>query len=168
MWSKFDKFNRALGLVGGSLVLISSILMTYEVIMRYFFHNAPNWTSDTARYLLLAIAFLPVAYALQHKAHINVDIVVVHAKKAFKTLLDYVYYLAVIIFSVIVGWNTLGYFKEAVATGRLTHGNLEIPISWLYAVILFGLAMLILVSLIRIAENALKKTFLPMDKNTLE
>lgn len=148
--------------------MVSSILMTYEVIMRYFFHNAPNWTSDTARYLLLAIAFLPVAYALQHKAHINVDIVVVHAKKAFAALLDYAYYLAVIIFSVIVGWITLGYFNKAVAMGRLTHGNLQIPISWLYAVILFGLGMLILVSVIRIIENALKKTFLPINKNTME
>lgn len=157
---KFARLNQVLGLIGGALILITSILITYEVIMRYLLSAAPSWTNDVSRYFLLLIAFLPVAYTLQQKDHINVDLIVSKVNKTFQTLLDIVSHIAIILFSSIVIWVTFDYFEGAIIGGRMTQGNFMIPSSWLYGVMLFGFILLIVVSLIRILEKTLKQNHL--------
>lgn len=148
----FISFNRLLGIVSGWLILVISILISYEVVMRYLFSAAPNWTSDVSRHLLIIVALCPAAYALYEKAHINVDFFINRSKKKAKKILNILYYIPVLIFSGVLLWKSFELFNLAANAGWKTMGNVPIPSVWIYAVIIFSSLMLILMAITRLVK----------------
>ena len=62
-------FSRA---VVGLLVLFLVVLVTYSVILRYVFNNAPPHTDEIATFLVVGIVFLGAAAAFVSKSQVRV------------------------------------------------------------------------------------------------
>ena len=54
----FDRIIDSLASVSGVIVLGIMLIMCYEVVMRYFFRNAPPWAIEVTEYGLFLLAFL--------------------------------------------------------------------------------------------------------------
>jgi TRAP-type C4-dicarboxylate transport system permease small subunit len=74
----FFEIIAALSLVGMLVVVL------LHIIMRYFFHNAPGWTEETARQFMVLFAFIGVALGVRDKLHIALTIV---AERPLKKIL---------------------------------------------------------------------------------
>jgi len=80
LWEKartvFDRIIDSLAGVSGVILLGIMFIICYEVVMRYFFRNAPTWAIEVTEYGLYLLAFLGAAWLLKLGRHIRVDVVV--------------------------------------------------------------------------------------------
>ena len=67
---KIFEIVAALSLVGMLVVVM------LNVIMRYFFHNAPGWGEEVARQLMIVFVFIGFALGVRDKLHIALTVVV--------------------------------------------------------------------------------------------
>jgi len=56
------------------LVLPGIIILSWEVISRYFFNKPSMWTHGTVQRLFAVYYILSGAYVLRHNQHVNIDI----------------------------------------------------------------------------------------------
>jgi len=74
---KFFEIIAALSLVAMLVVVL------LNVIMRYFFHNAPGWGEELARQFMVIFVFIGFALGLRDKLHIALTFVVEKFLKKF-------------------------------------------------------------------------------------
>lgn len=67
--------NLWMGYVAGVLVALSALVLTAEVLLRYFLGSPSDWALELCIYMLIASTFVSAAYTLSAKAHVNIDIV---------------------------------------------------------------------------------------------
>ena len=67
--------NLWMGYAAGLLVAVSSLVLTWEVLMRYFLGQPSDWALELCILMLIASTFLAAAYTLAAKGHVNIDIV---------------------------------------------------------------------------------------------
>lgn len=70
-----DTLNRGLGYVAGLLVVVSALILTWEVLARYLFNAPSDWALELCILMLIASTFLAAGHTLTAKAHVNIDIV---------------------------------------------------------------------------------------------
>ena len=103
--SFWDILIEGCGLLGGALIPVVALCITYEVVMRYFFRAPTVWVSDVSIYLTIASICLSVAYTLKEKGHVRVDFITnllsgrtALIQEIFTTLLG-------ILYCVVLGWE---------------------------------------------------------------
>ena len=79
IFALFDSFVRILtkisGWLAGIMILVTSFIITYEVLMRGFFNAPTEWSIEVSVYLIIGASFLGLAPALEGNSHISVDLV---------------------------------------------------------------------------------------------
>ena len=88
--SVIDFISIALGSTGAVLLVVTSLLVTIEVIMRHYFSSSLSWTFDLSIYFVLAAMFFAAAYAAKENAHICVDFITSALSRRTQTLLEVV------------------------------------------------------------------------------
>ena len=51
------------------------LIMFYQVVMRYVFHNSPAWSEELVRYLFIFNVMMAAAIAVRRNSHLQIDIV---------------------------------------------------------------------------------------------
>ena len=128
-------------------VLAALAFVTYGVVMRYVFNNAPTWVDDTVGYMLVGIVMLAAATTLRQGAHISVDILTSKLASTRRRIADAWSMLAVLAFSIVLvvnGWQTAMFSKML---GLNTTGNVELPVFWLQLLMPLGGLLLLLASI---------------------
>ena len=69
-----DRFNEAVGRVLSWLVLALTLLVAYDVTMRYFFQSGSIAIQELEWHLFSLIFLLGAAYTLKHDAHVRLDL----------------------------------------------------------------------------------------------
>ncbi|MCX5824420.1 MAG: TRAP transporter small permease subunit [Deltaproteobacteria bacterium] len=68
-----EKLSRIAGRIAMYLVGMITIVMSYEVVMRYAFNAPTLWVMELSGYLMTAFIALGAAYTLLTRKHVNVD-----------------------------------------------------------------------------------------------
>ncbi|MDR3284165.1 MAG: TRAP transporter small permease subunit, partial [Treponema sp.] len=58
-------------------------VVTWQVVMRYFFNKAPGWTEEIARQLMILFCFIAMSLGVRDKVHIALTIVADRLLKKF-------------------------------------------------------------------------------------
>jgi TRAP-type C4-dicarboxylate transport system permease small subunit len=78
-WRAFARalatLNLWMGYAAGLLVALSAVVLTAEVLLRYFLGSPSDWALELCIYMLIASTFVSAAYTLAAKGHVNIDIV---------------------------------------------------------------------------------------------
>jgi TRAP-type C4-dicarboxylate transport system permease small subunit len=67
--------NLWLGYAAGILIALSAVILTWEVLGRYFLDRPTDWALELCIHMLIAATFLAAGHTLAAKAHVNIDIV---------------------------------------------------------------------------------------------
>jgi TRAP-type C4-dicarboxylate transport system permease small subunit len=70
-----ERVSWALATVSAALVLIASIVITMNVVMRYIFNDPLSWADQFAAYFLVYLCFLGAPWVLTLREHVAIDIV---------------------------------------------------------------------------------------------
>ena len=68
------KITRAAAVLAGCLLLITALIICYEIIVRDFFHSPTEWVLEVSTYAILIAGFLGLAVAFRDNTHVRVDI----------------------------------------------------------------------------------------------
>lgn len=79
IWRAFARalaeFNRWMGYASGLLVAAAALVLTGEVLMRYFLGQPSDWALELCILMLIASTFLAAAYTLTARGHVNIEII---------------------------------------------------------------------------------------------
>jgi len=118
------------------------IVIFAQVISRYVFNWTPEWSEELARYLFVWVTFIGSALIMGESGHLAVQFVPNHFKgtavgKALEVLINLCGYVFIFIL----------FFQGAKMTRVMTFQispGMEIPMSWVYAVIPLSSALMLL------------------------
>src|SRR4030042_5186977 len=68
-----ETFNRIMYWLSAGAIVLSSLILTYEVVMRYLLQIPTIWEIESAIYLGVLATFMGAAYGLKDGAHIHID-----------------------------------------------------------------------------------------------
>ena len=67
--------NLWMGYAAGILIAVSAVVLTGEVLGRYFLDRPTDWALELCIFMLIAATFLAAGHTLAAKGHVNIDIV---------------------------------------------------------------------------------------------
>ncbi len=145
-----EGFNRVLYWISALAILVSSLILTYEVLMRYVFKIPTIWEIESAIYLGVMATFLGSAYGLKDGAHINIDVVLRALSPKARERTQIVTSCLAFLFTAYVGYKGWGLFWEALSKGWRSESLWGPPLAIPYLFLPLGMTMLSLQLVIQI------------------
>lgn len=139
-----ERFNRLMYWVSAVAILLASLILTYEVVMRYFFRAPTIWEIEFSIYLGVLATFLGAAYGLKDRAHINIDIFVRALPAGVQNKLSKITYLLSLLFCILLAYKGWEFWWEALSKGWRSESFWGPPLAIPYFFLPMGITMLCL------------------------
>ena len=148
LYSVFDKLVRTLikisGWVAGVFILLTSFIVTYEVLMRGFFNAPTEWSIEISVYLIMASGFLGLAPALTGNNHISVDLITSKLSPKRNKVLHTFTSVIGLIFCLILTISSADMVFVSYEINSLSTSTLRIPLFIPQSAIPVGSALIVL------------------------
>ena len=107
-------------LLSGLATLVIAVLISADVLLRYFFNSPLLFVDEVASFLLVLVIFGGLAYTFRCGAHVRVDLATTHLPPPVRAWLRAVGLLLGIGFVLVVSWTTLQSAVTAYRYGRVS------------------------------------------------
>ena len=148
IFALFDSFVRMLtkisGWVAGILILLTSFIVTYEVLMRAVFNAPTEWSIEVSVYLIMASGFLGLAPALAGNSHIGVDLITSTLKPQVNRVLHIITSMIGLIFCLVLMLASADMVIVSYEINSLSTSTLRIPLYIPQMAIPIGSAVIVL------------------------
>lgn len=96
------------------------VLSNIQIIVRYLLSTYISlpWTEELARYSFIWCMFLGLSWCIREKEHLTVDILKLFLSPGTQRVQEILVSLAIIIFTVVVGWYSIEVFIEQMRMGQ--------------------------------------------------
>lgn len=111
-----DRLSVACGVASGALMVMSTLLVLAEILVRTAFSKTLYITEEYSGYLMAAMTFLALAYTLKDKSHIRMTFLHTLAKGRTKVWLDIFAFCIGCVFCAVLTYTTADLFWDAVVT----------------------------------------------------
>jgi C4-dicarboxylate transporter, DctM subunit len=148
-----DFLSELVASFAGYFMLITSLIIVLETILRTGFKAPTIWSFDLTGYLMVWFAFCAAAYGIKQGSHINVDIIVMNMAPRTRIPLDIISYAMSVLYATIlfvyIFQVSLAHFKSMEAA----------PTAWgapVFAVelgVVIGTFLMILQSVLELART---------------
>lgn len=135
---------KALVIIGNGIMLL---LVFGQVITRYVFNYTPSFGEELARYLFVWVVFLSLPLVAKYGGHMAIETVTSRVHGATLKFLNIMADLFTIAFLLIMVWCGV---EMVIRTSYQTSPAMMIPMSWVYSVIPFGCAVMLLYVLLNL------------------
>jgi len=155
-----DALSLWTGRLAAWLTLLAVLILTAEVVRRYFFNAPTQWAHEVSTLLFGLLYVLAGAYALKEKAHVGVDVFYSRLSRkgqAWFNLLGFVFLTLFAGTLVVYGWK---FFLASWQNREFSLANQAIPIFPFKLAIPLGAALLLLQGL----ANAIRDLLLLLGK----
>jgi len=150
----YDRLNDILSLIAGGCIGFTTLIVIYEVIMRYLIKRPTTWVNDISEISLVYCTFLGSAWVLRLGGHTKVDILIVTMRGKGQIFMGIIQDLLSLFFCVVftkISWES---FWDSLITQERTAGGLfSVPLWPIYIVIPFGAILLSLQLIRQIVSN---------------
>jgi TRAP-type C4-dicarboxylate transport system permease small subunit len=157
VWRRFAQtvkgFNVLTGYLSGITIVVTSVIVCYGVVMRYFFSSPIDWGLEMSIFLLIIATFMSAGYTQLQRAHVAIEVldhVLTPRANRWRYLVGDVLSL---VFCAVLTWNSWEFFHEAFQDGRVT-GSTWGPRLWIpYIFMAIGMTALSLQLLVQIVDT---------------
>ncbi len=127
--------------VAGVCVCVMTILVFYQVVMRYVFHKPTSWSDEIAIYAMLWSVYLSMSWAVRERAHIRVmNLINVFPKRTslgLTVMSDAIWFA----FSLFLTYQSIK-LNVSLWEQRFESPALGIPQKWPYLCLVFGFSLM--------------------------
>ena len=114
-----DLISALAGFVAALALAAMTIIVCYEVVLRYLFNSPTTWVTEIGTYLFVAVVFLGLAEAQRANAHIQVEILVDRLSAQNRKFAEVVGLWLGLLFVVATAWHSARFtFLEYVHDAR--------------------------------------------------
>ena len=92
----------ALAGAGVAALVAMMAIVTFDVVLRYFFNDPTVWAGEVASFLTIAVVFLGLAHNLRQGDHIRIDVLTKLLSARTQLVLDVAAHGVAIVFSVLL------------------------------------------------------------------
>ena len=150
----FDRLVLSLAWFAAVLFAVAGIMLTYEVMARYFFIRPTIWAAELSQLCLIWGCLIAMAWLLSARRHIAVDAVIQLLPPSAQRWIEAAAMLVVAAFSAMVTWKGWAIFLDSFERGRTTGSLLDLP-SWIVELAVpLGFALLFIQALIEAIRSA--------------
>lgn len=97
-----DRIPRWMAFLSGVSVLVVTLMITYDVLLRYFFNRPQLFVDELATLILILIIFGGIAFTFQRGGHIRVDLLTNRlGRRANRTLRILTLFLGIVFLGII-------------------------------------------------------------------
>ena len=132
-----------------SLILAIGVVVTYEIVARWVFGAPTIWTQEIAGYLLVACAFFGFAPTMHAGEHIRIDLLSKRFRKGTRSAVELLACICIVTYAGVVAWGGYEMVAQSFKYGRKSMTLLEVPVWIPQLVVPIGVAMLLIVALVR-------------------
>lgn len=120
----------AYGLAGaGVLCLVAMMaLVTFDVVLRYFFNDPTVWAGEVASFLTIAVVFLGLAQNMRLGDHIRIDVFTNLLSPRTQLFLDVIAHAIAIVFSVVLFMGCWTRFDNFWVRNTVSDSPVMIPL----------------------------------------
>ena len=140
-----DRVSDWEGKIFSFLIVVATIQVCFELILRYVLNAPTTWGLELTLYLCSTTYVMSGAYAERYDAHIKVDLFYNRWSPRTRAFFDLIVTDSLLMFfCIVLTWQSVDWFWEAVSQG-LTSGTIWDPPIWpMRLVILTGAFFLLL------------------------
>ena len=150
----FERLVLSLAWLAAVLFTVAGIMLTYEVVARYFFIRPTVWAAELSQLCLIWGCLVAMAWLLSARRHIAVDAVIQLLPPSVQRWIEAAAMLVVAAFSAMVTWKGWSIFLDSFERGRTTGSLLDLP-SWIVELAVpLGFALLFIQALIEAVRSA--------------
>ena len=150
----FERLVLSLAWLAAVLFTVAGIMLTYEVMARYFFIKPTVWAAELSQLCLIWGCLVAMAWLLSARRHIAVDAVIQLLPPSMQRWIEAAAMLVVAAFSAMVTWKGWSIFLDSFERGRTTGSLLDLP-SWIVELAVpLGFALLFIQALIEAVRSA--------------
>ena len=132
---------------GGALLILASVVVGVEVVMRKFFDLSIGGADELAGYALAIGTAWSLGFALIDRAHIRIDSLYVFFPRPLAVVVDVIGLIALAGFFALVAWHGYGVFVLSVEVGARSMSRLGTPVAIPQALWVLGLVAFLLIAL---------------------
>ncbi|KAA0009851.1 TRAP transporter small permease subunit [Billgrantia pellis] len=140
-----DALNEGFGRLIAPLLAVITLIVIYDVGMRFFAGRPSDWAFDVTKMLFGAHFMLMAAYGLRHHAHVEVDVLkrlLSRRRQAVIDLLGYLIFFVPFIWMLLTyGWS---FFARSFSRSETTYGMVALPVYPVKGVIVVAAVLLLL------------------------
>jgi len=140
-----DALNEGFGRLIAPLLAVITLIVIYDIAMRFFIGRPSDWAFDVTKMLFGAHFMLMAAFGLRHHAHVEVDVLkrlLSRRKQAALSLVCYLLFFVPFIWMLLtLGW---AFFERSFSRGETTYGMMAIPVYPVKGVIVVSAVLLLL------------------------
>jgi C4-dicarboxylate transporter DctQ subunit len=123
------------------MVAIMTIIIIFQVFMRYLFLYSLSWSEEVARYLMIWVAFLGASLALKYGFHIGVEFIITRIPEKARAWINLVAKLSILLFLIfftiggfLISWAVRDQDSPALLFS-MAYAYLSAPVGGLFMVI---------------------------------
>lgn len=143
------------------LFLTMLLVLTIQIVSRYFLSFAIPWTEELSRWLYIYIVFIGASEAVSRRDHIAVDIVPNRLGTKTNLMMDVLIHSSFAIISLVIVYRGYIFMERMDRLGSIT---MDVQMSLLYAAIPLGFTMVFIKSILN-SVNSLSKLLNPSKSN---
>jgi TRAP-type C4-dicarboxylate transport system permease small subunit len=143
------------GILSAAAILMSTLIITEGVLVRYIFRTPTIWQVEMAVYLLIFATFLGSPYALKEHAHIHIDLVTHKFSAKTNARLDIITSVIAMIFCLLLAWKGWIMWYEAFDGGYVSESLWSFPLVYPYLFLPLGMSLTSLQFTLRIYKQYL-------------
>ena len=147
--------------VSGIGVFIMSILITIEILGRYFFGFSLLVVDEWSGSLLVMVTFLGLAYTMQSKGFLQIEFLLNRLSRRKRNLFNLFLILLALVYSFIIGWKLILYTWSNYSAGTVSVSISQTPLYIPQLFMPLGVALLILQLINEAVRSILRLMTLP-------
>lgn len=143
-------YHRVAVFLGMIALLVTSCILTYSVVVRYFFHQPTDWQDEASVFMLVGVIFLCSAYVQSLRGHIGIEALAGMLSPLANRVRMFIVDVVSLLFCAFFTWKSWALFHEAWVEGQTTSSTFAPPLWIPYSLMALGMSMLTLQLLVQV------------------
>ncbi len=132
-------------------LLLTSCVLTYSVVTRYFLKSSTDWQDEASVFLLVGATFMCTAYVQSLRGHVGIEALASLLPPAVNTVRLIVVDVVSTLFCAFFSWKSWALFHEAWSEGQTTSSSFAPPLWIPYSLMAAGMSLLTIQLLVQSA-----------------
>jgi TRAP-type C4-dicarboxylate transport system permease small subunit len=137
-----DGVNLLMAIGSALAILLAGIVLTWEVIGRYFLGAPSNWQDELSVFLLIGATFTSAAWTQARRGHVGIEALAHVLPPGLNRVRCFLADLIALLFCSFFAWKAAALLGEAWDEGQTTPSSWGPPLWIPYACMAFGMALL--------------------------
>lgn len=135
-------YNRIAVFFSMLALIVTSLILTYSVVARYFFHTPTEWQDEVSVFMLVGMIFLCSAYVQSLRGHIGIEALAGYLSPRLNQVRLFVVDLLSFLFCCFFTWKSWTLLIEAWVDDQTTSSTFGAPLWIPYSMMAVGMGVL--------------------------